>query len=190
MVDNIPDSKSNAPSRLSRSGDMLNPQNGIYIYEYYGFNIEPEAWGYPVNINKPLTQQLANTYILWRTKVYTRNKLQDYQLEILIGGKNNCSTYQIKELVTQQFRNHLLSNGVWVNRRRGLQISKALEQTLLEENPKRWTEEEIDRQIEAFGKFNSRHRKVTDENQRESYQLNQQTKQKFKMKNMDVQMTY
>ena len=59
MAENIPDSKSNAPSKLSISGDVFNPQNGIY--EYYGFNIEPEAWGYPIDINKPLTQQLANT---------------------------------------------------------------------------------------------------------------------------------
>ncbi|KAI6248722.1 hypothetical protein HI914_02445 [Erysiphe necator] len=163
MAENIPDSKSNAPSKLSISGDVFNPQNGIY--EYYGFNIEPEAWGYPIDINKPLTQQLANTYILWRTKIYTRNK------EILKGGQNNCSIYQTKE-------------------RRGLQISKALEQTLSEESPKIWTKEDVNRQIKAFGIFNSRHRKATEGNQHESDKLHQQIEPKIKMKNMVVQMTY
>ncbi|KAI0992501.1 hypothetical protein K3495_g15684 [Podosphaera aphanis] len=140
-------SKASAPSRLSNSGNMLNPQNGIY--EYDGFNIEPDVWGHPINISKPLSQPIVNTYILWRIKVYTRNKLRDYQLWELFQGDFEGWTKQIFDFsdkgVIQRLCDHLLANGVWIDRRRGLYMSKALSQTLSEENPTKWTTEEIER---------------------------------------------
>ena len=50
-------------------------------------------------------------------------------------------------------------------------MSNALLQTLAEENPAKWTTEEITRQLETFGIFNSKHGKTINTKPEESCQL-------------------
>ncbi|RKF79940.1 hypothetical protein GcM1_198032 [Golovinomyces cichoracearum] len=157
---------------MNNPSHMPNPQNSNY--EYDGFNIEPDLWGHPIELDKSPTQPKVNAYILWRWKVYKRNKLQDHQPWGLFQEDFEGWSKQTLDLAYKGFirklRDHLLASGVWIDRRRALHMSKALEQALSEENPAKRTAEEVKRQMETFVIFNSKYRSIIDKNLNNSRQ--------------------
>ena len=112
-----------------------------------------------IDFNQPITEDIATGYIAWQLSVYKSQCYRDYNLwEAFIEdfeGFEKQIFNTADQTWVQDLRNHLRANGVFVYKQARSSIATELCKVLAEDKPHKWTQEEIDEQVESNEGFNS-----------------------------------
>ena len=112
-----------------------------------------------IDFNQLITEDIATGYIAWQLLVYKSQCYRDYNLweafvEDFEGFKKQTFNTADRTWV-RNLRNHLRANGVFVYKQARSSIATELCKVLAEDKPYKWTQEEIDEQVESDEGFNS-----------------------------------
>jgi hypothetical protein len=112
-----------------------------------------------IDSNQPITEGIVTGYIAWQLSVYKSRRYRDFNLwEAFVEDFEGFekSTFDIADRTwVRDLRNHLRANGVFVYKQARLSITTQLCKVLAEDSPHKWTQEEINEQVESDEGFNS-----------------------------------
>ena len=112
-----------------------------------------------IDFNQPITEGIVTGYIAWQLSVYKSRRYRDFNLwEAFVEDFEGFekSTFDIADRTwVRDLRNHLRANGVFVYKQARLSIATQLCKVLAEDSPHKWTQEEINEQVESDEGFNS-----------------------------------